>query len=151
MPTFVVPVLVPVLGLEGTKMDHASLSSTATSSGSEVCGGARGTVTLSDLRTVSWLWYQVLGDADAGKSGQVGGSVPTRVEPQVVACSSCYADPRRTHRTEEAGKVTLRAGARRSRRACMEKRARLTVRVRVRTTTSHPRQGVLPLERALRG
>ena len=46
-------VLVPVLELEGTKMDCASVSSkiSATSSGSCVHGGMRGTVILSNLRT----------------------------------------------------------------------------------------------------
>ncbi len=51
------PALVAVLVLrrpaEGAKTDHASMSSkmSATSRGSGVRGGARGTVILSDLRT----------------------------------------------------------------------------------------------------
>ena len=45
--------LVLLLGLEGTKTDHASVSSkiSVTSSRSDVCGGAHGTMILTGLRT----------------------------------------------------------------------------------------------------
>ena len=53
-------------------MDHASLSSTATSSGSEVRGGARGTVILSDLRTEGVVF--VVPGTGGRRRGKVGSS-----------------------------------------------------------------------------
>ena len=134
-----------LLGLEGTKVDHASVSSktSATSSGSNVRDDARGTVILSDLRTKGIV--VVVPGTRGGKSGQVGGSVLTHGESQVGACSPCYANLCRIHGTEEAGKATLHAGACRSRKARMGRGARRSGQVCVRTTTSRPRPSDLIL------
>ena len=111
-----VPMLVllaQLLGLEGTKVDHASVSSktSTTFSGSDVRDGERGALILSDLRTRGVV---VVVQGGGGKLGQVGGSSLMRGESQVGACSSCYAGLCGIHGTEEAGKSTLRAGAYRS-------------------------------------
>ena len=74
-------VLVPVLGSEGTMMNHASASSkvSAMSSGSGVRGSARGKAILTTCTRMvsSSSWYQIPGEAvagaDTGRSGQVGG------------------------------------------------------------------------------
>ena len=142
-----VPMLVLLallLGLEGTKVDHASVSSkTSTAfSGSDVCDGEHGAVILSDLRTKGVV---VVVQGGGGKSGQVGGSSLMRGESQVGACSPCYVGLCRIHGTEEAGKLTLRAGACRSRKACMGRRARRSGQVCVRTMTSRPRPSDLLL------
>ena len=133
-----------LLGLEGTKVDHASVSSkTSTAfSGSDVRDGERGAVILSDLRTKGVV---VVVQGGGGKSGQVGGSSLMRGESQVGACSPCYVGLCRIHGTEEAGKLTLRAGACRSRKACMGRRARRSGQVCVRTMTSRPRPSDLLL------
>ena len=111
MPMLVL--LAQLLGLEGTKVDHASVSSKTSTmfSGSDVRDGERGALILSDLRTRGVV---VVVQGGGGKLGQVGGSSLMRGESQVGACSSCYAGLCRIHGTEEAGKSTLRAGAYRS-------------------------------------
>ena len=99
-----------LLGLEGTKVDHAlvSLKTSTAFRGSDVRDGERGAVILSDLRTKGIV---VVVQGGGGKSGQVGGSSLMRGESQVGACSPCYVGLCRIHRMEEAGKLTLRVGA----------------------------------------
>ena len=70
---------VPRVPEEGTKMDHASMSSkiSATSIGSGVRGGARGTVILRDLRTARVVVVVVLGTGEGSgwrRYGKVGSS-----------------------------------------------------------------------------
>ena len=132
--------LVLVLGLEGTKEECASVSSkiSATSSESDVRGGKRGTMILIDLRTDGVVVMVVLVGVNARKSSQVLDWGLARGELQVGRAVPCQM-----HWTEEVGKASLRADSCRSLRACMGKRARRPVRVRVHTTVCRPCQSAL--------
>jgi hypothetical protein len=86
--------------VEGTNMDHASTSSniSATSSGSGVRGGARGTVILSDLRTAAVV---VVPSGGSGSGWRGGREVAVRGRGKVG--SSCGWGARAARGSEGRG------------------------------------------------